>query len=269
MKVADVMTPEPITIESVSSLDRALELMDRRDIRHLPVLEDGRLAGILSDRDVLEATGWRMHGHGDPDGQVRAHMRMPVETVKPTVDVNQAAVLMSRARVGCAPVVDGHDLVGIVTETDLMRAFARGRRQGLFGGEVDPPVRTVMSETHVRGTMTTTIGQAREVFRAEKIRHLPIWRGRELVAIVSDRDLRRAIGQGLGESQPVADVVQGGVHSVPASTRLSEAAEVMSANRISALIVNEGEEPAGIVTTWDVLDHVAHMPWRAAGAAGA
>jgi acetoin utilization protein AcuB len=83
MKVADVMTPEPVTIESVSSLDRALELMDRLDIRHLPVLEDGRLAGILSDRDVLEATGWRLHGHGDPDGQVRAHMRMPIESVKP------------------------------------------------------------------------------------------------------------------------------------------------------------------------------------------
>jgi acetoin utilization protein AcuB len=269
MKVADVMTPEPVTIESVSSLDRALELMDRLDIRHLPVMEDGRLAGMLSDRDVLQATGWRVHGRGDPDGEVRTHMRMPIESVKPDVDVNQAAVLMSRARVGSAPVVTGADLVGIVTEIDLMRAFARGRRKGIFGGEQDPPVRDVMSKDIVSADLSTTIEQARELFRANQIRHLPIRRGREIVAMASDRDVRRALGQRRPDNIPVADVVQGGVITVPVSTRLSEAAEVMAANRISALIVQQDEHPAGILTTWDIVDHVAHMPWRAAGGAGA
>lgn len=269
MKVADVMTPEPVTIESVSSLDRALELMDRLDIRHLPVLEDGRLAGILSDRDVLEATGWLLHGHGDPDGAVRAHMRMPVESVKPEVDVNQAAVLMSRAHVSCAPVVDGADLVGIVTEIDLMRAFARGRRKGLFGADQDPPVRAVMSSDVVSAGMKTTMEEARELFRANQIRHVPIRRGDEVVAMVSDRDLRRAIGRRIPDTTPVSDVVQGGVISVPVSTRLSEAAEVMAANRISALTVQQDEKTVGILTTWDVLDHVARMPWRTAGSAGA
>jgi len=269
MKVADVMTPEPITIESVSSIDRALELMDRLDIRHLPVMEDGRLAGILSDRDVLAVTGWRTQGHSEPDAQVRAHMRMPVETVKPDVDVNQAAVLMSRARVGCAPVMAEKDLVGIVTEIDLMRAFARGRRKGTFGSEQDPPVRTVMSDASVRGDLTTTIGEVRALFRDNKIRHLPLWRGRELVAIVSDRDLRRALGQGRPDTMPAGDIVQGGVISVPGSTRLSEAAEVMAANRISALIVQQGEDSAGILTTSDILDHIARMPWRSAGKAEA
>ncbi len=269
MKVADVMNPEPVTIESISSLDRALELMDRLDIRHLPVMEDGRLAGILSDRDVLEATGWRLHGKGDPDGQVRAHMRMPIETVKPEVDVNQAAVLMSRGRVGCAPVVAGADLVGIVTEIDLMRAFARGRRKGLFGADQDSSVRGLMTADVIRADMQTTIEAAREMFRANRIRHLPLERNGEIIAMVSDRDLRRAIGQGVPDNTPIADVVQGGVISVPASTHLSEAAEVMAANRISAVIVQQGETTAGILTTWDVLDHVARMPWRTAGTAGA
>jgi signal-transduction protein with cAMP-binding, CBS, and nucleotidyltransferase domain len=50
---------------------------------------------------------------------------------------------------------------------------------------------------------------------------------------------------------------------------LSEAAEVMAANRISALMVQQGEKTLGILTTWDVLDHVARMPWRTAGSAGA
>jgi acetoin utilization protein AcuB len=269
MKVADVMTPDPVTIESVSSLDRALELMDRLDIRHLPVMEDGRLAGILSDRDVLEATGWLLHGQGDPDGQVRAHMRMPVESVKPDVDVNQAAVVMSRGRIGCAPVVAGADLVGIVTEIDLLRAFSRGCRKGLFGADQDPPVRTIMTSDVVSADLTTTLEETREMFRANQIRHVPIRRGDEIVAMVSDRDLRRAIGRRIPDSTRVSDVVQGGVISVPVSTRLSEAAEVMAANRISALTVQQDEKTVGILTTWDVLDHVAKMPWRAAGSAGA
>jgi CBS domain-containing protein len=264
MRVSDIMTPDPITIEGSASLDHALELMDRHEMRHLPVMEDGQLAGILSDRDLLEATGWQHHGQGDPDGEVRKHMRVPVETVKPDIDVNQAAVLMVRAHVGCAPVVDHGRLLGLVSEIDVLRAFARARRHGLFGPEHDPELRAVMTREIVRAGLETTIERARELMRENAIRHLPLELDGRLVAIVSDRDLRRAIGRRLPGATPIGELVQGGVISVPAGARLSEAAQMLDRHRISALLVLDGDRPVGILTTLDVLDHAARMPWRTA-----
>ena len=81
---------------------------------------------------------------------------------------------------------------------------------------------------------------------------------------MSDRDLRRAIGRGLPGTTRVGDLVQGGVTSVPAGARLSEAAQMLDAHRISALLVMDKDRPVGILTTLDVLDHAARMPWRAA-----
>ncbi len=122
--IADVMTPDPVTVSPQASLADATALMARHRIRHLPVLDGGRLVGLVTQRDALAATDSRLR---DPADGIDPH-RIPVGRVMTrevvSVDVHDplvaAARLMERHRYGCLPVRDGERLVGIVTDTDFV-----------------------------------------------------------------------------------------------------------------------------------------------------
>lgn len=107
------------------SLRTALERMRRLEVRHLPVVTDGRLAGILSDRDLL-LHAWSGQVHDYPDdltvGDVMAKNVVTARFGTPMADL---AKLMLANKVDALPLTDGSDsLVGIVTSTDVMRLVA-------------------------------------------------------------------------------------------------------------------------------------------------
>jgi CBS domain-containing protein len=262
MKVADVMTPEPVTVEAHESLERAYALMDRLEIRHLPVMQDGELCGLLSDRELLEHTGGRRPKGENALGEVRRAMRVPVESVPPTAEVNDAAMLMVRARADCVAVLNGRKLVGILSEVDILRAFVRMVRAGALGREHDPEVARVATREVVSAEPTLALALAREILVTERIRHLPIEQDGRTIAIVSDRDLRRALGRGLSASTRVLDLVKHQkLETIEATARLSAAAELLDRQRIGALVVTAGGKRYGIVTTADVLAHAGELPW--------
>jgi acetoin utilization protein AcuB len=96
--------------------------MRRGRFRHLPVVRDGVLAGVVSERDL------RLQEVGLPDDVIRARpvrsvMSADVIAIGPADPVEEAARLMLENKVGCLPVVEGSALVGIVTESDIFRAF--------------------------------------------------------------------------------------------------------------------------------------------------
>ena len=68
MKLADILTANPLSLPPDASLESAMNLMDEHDFRHLPVVSEGRLVGIVSNRDLLEASGWKHNGHWHPSG---------------------------------------------------------------------------------------------------------------------------------------------------------------------------------------------------------
>ena len=115
--VSDVMTRAVITIRPDTPSEKARALMDQHRIRHLPVVTEGRLVGMLSDRDVRSAAAGASAARAD-----RIMTRDPV-TVTSRARVEHAARRMLEGRFGALPVVDGDMLVGIVTYTDLLRAF--------------------------------------------------------------------------------------------------------------------------------------------------
>ena len=126
--VRDWMAREVVTVETGTTAAEALALCRKHGIRHLPVLEGGWLIGVISDRDLRSATP----ALGDPSRaealeriQVGDEMLRDVVTARPEDPVEDAAAAMYKGKIGCLPVVDGDDLVGIVTSSDVMRALAR------------------------------------------------------------------------------------------------------------------------------------------------
>jgi len=126
--VRDSMTREVVTVAPGATAAEALALCRERRIRHLPVVEGGRLVGLISDRDLRSATP----ALGDPDRTaalesitVGDEMAREVVTAHPDDPIEHAAMAMYGKRIGCLPVIGGDELVGILTASDVMKAFVR------------------------------------------------------------------------------------------------------------------------------------------------
>lgn len=128
VKVKEMMTTEVFTLECAHALTLADDLMRCERIRHLPVLKEGKLVGVVSQRDLFHAAlavtlGYRPRAHRmlRRTIQVQEVMRAPAITVSPEALVTDAARVMMAQKIGCLPVVEGDTLVGIITETDMLR----------------------------------------------------------------------------------------------------------------------------------------------------
>ena len=130
--VRDVMTPDPFTLGRNDRLSIADDLMSQQRIRHIPVLDgDGRLAGIISQRDLFRGALLRALGYGSRAEQmmldtvvVKEAMTDEVVTTTPDTPLAEAARLMVDRGVGCLPVLAGERLVGIITEGTFTRLAA-------------------------------------------------------------------------------------------------------------------------------------------------
>jgi adenylylsulfate kinase len=131
MQVRDLMTRTLITVTPDTSVTEARALMTKERIRHLLVTENDRLVGLITDRDVrlslpspaTSLSVWELN-YLLARLTVRETMTKAVITVDPDRDARDAARIMLDHKIGALPVLEGTRLVGIVTETDLVRAFA-------------------------------------------------------------------------------------------------------------------------------------------------
>ena len=132
LRVGDIMSVSPVTITPSTLVHEAQALMQQRKIRHLPVLQDGRLVGMLSDRDIrlvlpspaTSLTVWEIR-HLLEKLTVGEVMTYFVMTTAPDCPVTEAVGRMLGHKVGALPIVEDHQVVGILTRTDILRAFRR------------------------------------------------------------------------------------------------------------------------------------------------
>jgi acetoin utilization protein AcuB len=130
MLVERRMKANPITVGPQDSFRHAMNLIRQRGIRHLPVVEGGRLVGIVTDRDLRQAspsaaTSLEIHElhYLLEKVKIRDIMTSEVVTATPEMPIEEAARLMLTHRIGSLPVLRGTTLVGIITETDILSAF--------------------------------------------------------------------------------------------------------------------------------------------------
>lgn len=130
MQVKDIMVRDVATLSVGDELSLANDIMKLGRIRHLPVVEGKKLVGILSERDLFRSSLVEALGH-EP-GKARDVMKAVriqdimiknLVTVSAEADVREAVQLMLTHKIGCIPVVARGELIGLVTETDVLRLF--------------------------------------------------------------------------------------------------------------------------------------------------
>ena len=126
--VKEIMTTDVSTLGRNDTLDLADDMMTLERIRHLPVLDEGRVVGVVSQRDLFRSALAAALGYGENAQKrllrtirVKEVMSEPPMTVSPEATAKEAIRLMLEHKIGCLPVVEGHTLVGMVTETDILR----------------------------------------------------------------------------------------------------------------------------------------------------
>ncbi|MGO9611421.1 MAG: CBS and ACT domain-containing protein [Dissulfurispiraceae bacterium] len=128
MFVSDWMTKIVFTVTPDEHVSDAVKLMKEVGIKHLPVVKDERLKGIISDRDIKEFTPskattldvYELH-YLLAKTKVKEVMKSNVVTIPPDTPVEEAAMTMHDRRIGCLPVLEDDRLVGIISDSDIFR----------------------------------------------------------------------------------------------------------------------------------------------------
>ena len=123
MRIQDIMSATAITISADADYSAAFEIMEEKDLHHVPVVNAAEeVVGLVTRRDLqLAARCFK-----EAPAEVSEVMHSPVLTISSKADLREAVELMMEKRIGCLPVTnDGKHLVGMITETDLFRALKK------------------------------------------------------------------------------------------------------------------------------------------------
>jgi len=137
MRVEELMTNKVFTVEPNDMIDRVFFLIHYEKIRHLPVVEKGKVVGMVSDRDLYKALGPKSNSNSieATQGSTELHvipkkvqniMRRGVFSVTADTYASEAAAIMADNKIGAIPVIDNKNkLVGILSATDILRVFSK------------------------------------------------------------------------------------------------------------------------------------------------
>ena len=132
MLVCDIMQAHPVSATLETRLPHLLRLLQQRGFRHVPIVDGGKLVGIVSDRDIKQSM---ISAASMTEGRERESlldeltagqiMARAVVTIGPMFPIEDAARLMATRKISALPVTHEDRLVGIVTETDVLQLFVR------------------------------------------------------------------------------------------------------------------------------------------------
>ena len=125
MKIRELMHHHPITIQRDATVETAARLLEKLDVRHLPVLDGTKLIGMVSDRDLAGVLYRDPLASDTKTPRLEELIESDVVSIRPNASVREGIDLITERRVGALPVVDdGHVLVGIVSYVDVLRELA-------------------------------------------------------------------------------------------------------------------------------------------------
>lgn len=277
MQLIEIGDTRVVAIRPDDSIDHAIAQMEQHNFRHLPVVERGRVLGMVSDRDLLRAVGMlrsseRVASSRGPARvgatRVAQVMSTPAITVDAEGPLDSAAEVMLLHNIRAVPLVYKDRLAGIVTETDFLKCYLDDRPIARKHGWRLVKVADHMSHPVITLAPNDSLLHAVKTMNTRKIRHLPIVQGETLVGIVSDRDMRRSIGSLQIEAEDclaeehrpppqvvMEDIMTRDVRTTNLPATLAEVAETLVRNKFGSLPVISDTKLVGIISESDLLRH--------------
>jgi CBS domain-containing protein len=262
MKVRDIMRRGALTIDAGAEIQQAAETMVWGDLRHLPVVHDGRLAGMLTETHIAMFRT----ASGDPSwwhAPVSAAMNPTPQWCGPDDSLTEVESRMASAKLDAFPVLDHGAIVGIVTVTDVLNAHVR---QALTRPQVS---RALVADAMTADPMVTRpdapLLEAAARMRDRRVRHIPVVdTDGTLLGMLSDLDLRTTIGDPLSALDPtqgaragqlrVADALGRAPAWTTPDQRCTDAARELAASRTEAIaVVDDARRVVGVLSYVDLL----------------
>jgi len=278
MLARDVMTAPVFFVSPRDTIAYARNLMVKHKISRLLVMEEGRLTGMLTKKDIA----YRLL-QGEPEWRRRPVDQIPVEVfasgkpivVSPDTGIKKIAEIIVLKNVSCVPVVENRSVVGIVTKTDLMKS---GLVRALSGTAADlmedvatvsrfhslDHVITVMSERNDKVVVMNNEGTIAGIITET---NLAFFDNVQKIAGVEGKDVtikRRERAEGThshtlrtAASVIAEDIMTSPVITIPSETPIPEALELMRKNHINSLVVMDKGAISGIMKRDDIIKEVA------------
>jgi CBS domain-containing protein len=267
MKASEFMRRDPLTIGATDSISLARQLMLWAGARHLPVLVDDKVVGVISERDLATKSDPEM-----PLQPVDRIMSSPAHTCSADDSLTEISARMAAEKVGCLPVTDKGKLVGLVTTTDVLAAqVVNAMKDSPEPGEKSGKlVADVMTREPLTGHADDSLLDAVAAMGKRGVRHLPIIDGvGNAIGILADSDIRfkmaeLALQSGTWNhedarirSLTVNDVMASEPATVTSTLSCSEAASYFASVKEGAFLVVDDDKLIGILSYVDVLRGLA------------
>jgi CBS domain-containing protein len=254
VKVKEIMTTKIISVDKDDSLKRVLDLMKKHDITKIPVLEEKKFFGLVTDNVIAyklgsirkrTVTASRLHASSVTEKEVK--------TIFPEEDVRNILKSVGEPGPTMLPVVENRKLVGVVTKADLLPMV-----------KSKDPIYSIMKRKVYTVSLNDRVIHARRIMISENIARLPVLEEKKLVGIISDIEIALALASlkksfSLGKQKHhldellVEDAMRAPVVWTTPSVSIFNAAQLMLNYNIGALPVLENEKLVGMVTRTDLL----------------
>ncbi|NLX13432.1 MAG: CBS domain-containing protein [Phycisphaerales bacterium] len=276
MLAADLLTEPPISIAPEVSIDDAVETMRCCRIRHLMVVKDDQLVGMVSDRDILLAKteGGTKNGEADP-GQLTVSqiMTKSVSCISPETDMQQIAEIMLAKGISALPVMANEDLYGVVTKTDLLVWYMDLCIRVPGHEYAAMKVRDCMPDELITVQSDDMVGSAVEIMARASVQHLPVIENGRLRGMISDRDLRRRLGVTVRggllkakavpseqEYMMVGTMMTSNPRTINSEASVAAAVEAILAGGFSSLpVIRDDGGLVGIITVTDIIRLIGEL----------
>jgi CBS domain-containing protein len=254
MKVKDVMTTEIISVDKDVDLKYVMKLMKKNDITKIPILEEKKLVGVVTDNEIAKKLG-AIRNRGVPAARLHASsvMEKDIEIVHADDTLRKILAKVGEPGPTMLMVMKDEELIGVVTKADLLPLVKSTK-----------PVGEIMrSEIHSVSPDDRVI-HARRRMIDENVARLPVINNGLLIGMISDIDIAFSLAKikklfPLGKQKHqldellVNDVMKTPVISAESDKTIKEIAELMMANQVGSIPITENKKIAGIVSRTDLL----------------
>jgi PAS domain S-box-containing protein len=212
--------------------------------KRLNDLMEIQTSAIASDGFIISSWNWLNVGDV---------MSGKVATIFPDEIVISAAKIMSDKKISCLIVMDSGNVAGIITETDVLRRVG-SKGKDIYRTKLDQ----IMSSPVVSVSSDLSVLEASKIMGVKHIKRLPILKDEKLVGIVTQTDLIRALTS-YGLWRDISEIMSRDIAGIQKNATVAEAVEIMASQKISCIVVMDGDNVAGVLTEKDLLGRVVAL----------